>query len=55
MFDVPGSDVTTVVLNDKAVRGEEAAVYIRANKTSNSELEEDSGLEEDGELKMRQS
>lgn len=55
MFDVPGSDVSTVVLTDKVVRGEESAIYIRANKKSQQEVEDDSGIEEDGELKMRQS
>ena len=55
MFDVPGSDVSTVVLTDKVVRGEESAIYIRSNKKSQQEVEDDSGLEDDGELKMRQS
>ena len=56
MFDVPGSDVTTVVVNGKVVQGEEAAAYIRGNKSKeNMESAEDSGCEDEEELKLRQS
>ena len=56
MFDVPGSDVTTVVVNGKVVQGEEAAAYIRGNKSKeNMESAEYSGCEDEEELKLRQS
>ncbi|XP_059145101.1 ATP-dependent Clp protease ATP-binding subunit clpX-like, mitochondrial [Physella acuta] len=57
MFDVPGSDITTVIINEKVVKGEEAAVYIRSPKLTQNDAEspEDSGCEDEEELKVRQS
>jgi len=47
MFDVPGSDIVTVVVDGKVVRGEVPATYIRAEKE-----EEDDGCGEEEELKL---
>ncbi|GFS24997.1 ATP-dependent Clp protease ATP-binding subunit ClpX [Elysia marginata] len=57
MFEVPGSDITTVIVNEKVVKGEEAASYIRKQQSEKDEADadEDSGCEDDEEMTVRQS
>uniref|UniRef100_A0A0B7B8S8 ClpX-type ZB domain-containing protein n=1 Tax=Arion vulgaris TaxID=1028688 RepID=A0A0B7B8S8_9EUPU len=57
MFEVPGSNITSVIINEKAVNGDEPAGYIRAPKLSKveSETSDDSGCEDDEEMKVRHS
>ena len=47
MFDVPGSDIATVVLTEDCVRGRGEAEYVRATVE-----DDDSGME-DEELTIR--
>ncbi|KAH9503267.1 hypothetical protein Btru_068621 [Bulinus truncatus] len=55
MFEVPGSDITTVIINEKVVKAEEPAAYIRSPKLSSDdrELPEDHVCEDEEEVKMR--
>ena len=49
MFEVPGSDIKTVVLTDEVVKGKGQAVYIRSPDKEDTEPtneNEDSGYEE---------
>ena len=57
MFEVPGSDITTVIINEKVVKGDESASYIRKQQSEKDEADadEDSGCEDDEELTVRQS
>uniref|UniRef100_A0A0B7B554 AAA+ ATPase domain-containing protein n=1 Tax=Arion vulgaris TaxID=1028688 RepID=A0A0B7B554_9EUPU len=57
MFEVPGSDISTVIITEVVVKGDEPAAYIRSSKHSKDELESsyDSGCEDDEEMKIRQS
>ncbi|XP_046373572.2 ATP-dependent Clp protease ATP-binding subunit clpX-like, mitochondrial [Haliotis rufescens] len=54
MFDVPGSDISTVILTDEVVRGEKPASYVRSQRAPTPDIEEDSGYEEE-ELKVQNS
>ncbi|KAL5004557.1 hypothetical protein ScPMuIL_018013 [Solemya velum] len=51
MFDVPGSDIRTVIVSDSVVTGKEPAKYIRSPDGVPTETEEDAGYEEE-ELKI---
>ncbi|XP_076443709.1 ATP-dependent clpX-like chaperone, mitochondrial isoform X2 [Babylonia areolata] len=44
MFEVPGSDISTVVVSEEVVKGKMAPVYIRSPGVVNNETEEDSGF-----------
>ncbi|CAL1542868.1 unnamed protein product [Lymnaea stagnalis] len=57
MFEVPGSNISNVIINEKVVKGEEPAAYIRSPKLTKDEPETplDSGCEDEEELKVRQS
>lgn len=57
MFDVPGSNITAVMITEKVVKGEEPAAYIRSPKLTKDEHEaaEDSCCEDEEEVKVRQS
>ncbi|BFY98878.1 hypothetical protein BsWGS_01918 [Bradybaena similaris] len=57
MYEVPGSDITTVIIVEKVVKGDEAATYIRSPKLTKDEPEsaDDSGCEDEEEMKVRQS
>ncbi|KAK7116608.1 hypothetical protein V1264_002263 [Littorina saxatilis] len=44
MFEVPGSDITTVIVTEEAVRGKALATYIRTPVNTENEAEEDSGV-----------
>ncbi|GFO37832.1 ATP-dependent clp protease ATP-binding subunit clpx-like protein [Plakobranchus ocellatus] len=57
MFEVPGSDITTVIVNEKVVKGEEGATYIRKQQVEkdDGDAAEDSGCEDDEEMTIRQS
>lgn len=56
MFDVPGSNISSVIINEKVVNGEEPALYERSDRASKEDAEsaEDSGCEEEEELKLHQ-
>nr|KAI8769297.1 ATP-dependent Clp protease ATP-binding subunit clpX-like; mitochondrial isoform X1 [Biomphalaria glabrata] len=55
MFEVPGSDITTVIINEKVVKGEESAVYIRSPHLNNDDRDtDDHTCEDEEEMKMRQ-
>lgn len=47
MFDVPGSDISAVIISEAVVRGKEAANYIRSPRSADSEADDDSGYEEE--------
>lgn len=51
MFDVPGSDIRTVIVSDSVVTGKEPAKYIRSPDGVPAETEEEPGYEEE-ELKI---
>ena len=44
MFEVPGSDISTVIVTEESVKGKAPATYIRTPRSSENEPEEDSGV-----------
>ena len=52
MFDVPGSDIVTVVVDGSVVRGEVPATYIRADTGEKDVKKDEAGGEEEEELKL---
>lgn len=54
MFEVPGSDISVVVIGEDAIMGKACPMYVRSQKPSSQEVEEEGGYEEE-ELKMHQS
>ncbi|CAG5134942.1 unnamed protein product [Candidula unifasciata] len=55
MFEVPGSDISTVLINEKVVKGDEPPAYIRTAKVSKSETSRDTSCEDEEDMKIRQS
>jgi hypothetical protein len=55
MFEVPGSDITSVILTEDVVKGKTGPGYERSPKNTNDEepSDEDSGYEE--EQRVRQN
>ena len=54
MFDVPGSDISTVIITHDVVEGRKAAEYIREQREPTPPLEDDT-LYEQEEIKMHHS
>nr|KAG5708581.1 hypothetical protein BaRGS_033002 [Batillaria attramentaria] len=52
MFEVPGSDISTVIVTEDAVKGKEPACYIRSPHAVESEPDEDSGYEEEERMQQ---
>lgn len=52
MFDVPGSDISTVIVTEDAVRGEEAPSYVRSQRAPTPDVVEEAAYEEE-ELKVQ--
>ncbi|KAK3610259.1 hypothetical protein CHS0354_022320 [Potamilus streckersoni] len=47
MFDVPGSDIRTVVISEGVIMGKESPEYMHAPKDISTEADEDSGIEDE--------
>ncbi|KAL8604463.1 hypothetical protein ACOMHN_042292 [Nucella lapillus] len=52
MFDVPGSDITSVVVSEEVVKGKIAPFYVRSPRVVSTEPEEDSGYEEEERMQQ---
>ena len=52
MFEVPGSDITTVILTEDVVMGKNEPFYIRSPRELDNEAEEDSGYEEEERMQQ---
>ncbi|CAG5136065.1 unnamed protein product [Candidula unifasciata] len=57
MYEVPGSDITTVIITESVVKGDDSAAFIRSPKLTKDEPEsaDDSGCEDEEQMKVRQS
>ena len=52
MFEVPCSDITTVILTEDVVKGKNEPFYIRSPREIDNEAEEDSGYEEEERMQQ---
>ena len=52
MFEVPGSDITTVIVTEEAVKGKAAPFYIRSPHSTPSDADDDSGYEEEERMQQ---
>ncbi|BFZ01729.1 hypothetical protein BsWGS_04768 [Bradybaena similaris] len=57
MFEVPGSNITSVIINEKVVKGDEAPAYVKAANVSKaqSETSGDTSCEDEDDMKISQS
>lgn len=52
MFEVPGSNISTVVVTEDVVKGKSPPRYIYSSRTMDSEADEDSGYEEEERMQQ---
>ncbi len=52
MFDVPGSEIVDVIINEEVVRGKKSAQYVHHPKDDSPEVEEEP-IFEDQEMSAR--